>query len=241
MLPDYSDIPESTATTSYSWLGAWSTALRRPSVEAYESIIDDPLASLGRAITWLVTASLAAYAVTGLLQAAYFQMAAKPELLRAIATTEGVDPELVSTIINNLWLVIVCMVPLASGAFVIGQLFYTGVLHFALSAFGGQGTYADLVYATAAYTAPLTLIGTLLGIIPCVNILTLPLGIYGLLLHFLAVKSASRLSWGAATASIVIVGMLFLLVAAVLVLAIAGPILKSLPTLPPSLPGGVTL
>jgi hypothetical protein len=240
MLTDYSAIPDATATTSYSWLGAWSTALRRPSVEAYESIIDDPRSSLGRAITWLVTSSLAAYAATGLLQAARLQMVAWPELLGTIATTERVDPELLSTIVNYLWLPILCMVPLASVAFVIGQLIYSAVLHFALSAFGGQETYADLVYALAAYTAPLTLIGTLLGIIPYVNILTLPLGIYGLLLHFLAVKSASRLGWGAATASIMIVGLLFLLLVAVLALAVAGPILRNLPPLPPTSPGGVT-
>jgi hypothetical protein len=240
MLPDYSEIPESSTTTSYSWLGAWTAALRRPSVEVYESLLDDPAASLGRAVTWLFAASLAGYAISGLLEAAYFQFASKPDLLNSIATAEGIDPQLASTILNNLWLAILCLVPLGSVAFVMGQLIYAGVLHFALSAFGGQETYADLVYALAAYTAPITLVSTLLGIIPCVNFLTLPLGIYSVFLHFLAAKSASRLGWGATTASIVIVGLLFLLVTAIAALAILGPIVENLPPLPSTSAGGAT-
>jgi uncharacterized membrane protein len=83
-----------------------------------------------------------------------------------------------------------------------------------------------LVYTHAAYLAPLTLLTTLLGMIPVVNCLTLPLGLYSFGLQLLALKAATRMGWGRVFATLLIVGLLIGLVVAVLGLGVFAPELE---------------
>jgi len=92
--------------------------------------------------------------------------------------------------------------------------------------------FAGLTYAIAAYTAPFTLLSSLVGLIPIVNCLTLPLSLYTVGLHLLAVKAATRLSWGRTVASLLIVGLLFALVIIVAALFLIGPVAAWLQALP---------
>jgi uncharacterized membrane protein len=80
-----------------------------------------------------------------------------------------------------------------------------------------------LVYAHAAYLAPLTLLTTLLGMIPLVNCLTLPLALYSVGLQLLALKAATRMAWGRVIATLLIILLLIGLVVAVLGLGLLAP------------------
>ena len=86
-----------------------------------------------------------------------------------------------------------------------------GVTHGIGRALGSTGTYSQLVYAMATYLAPWSLITMVVGSIPLVNYLVLPLAIYGIVLNVIAVKAANHFGWGkaiAASAAGIVVGIL---------------------------------
>ena len=217
---------------SFSWIQAWTTALTRPSVAAYEALLRDPKAGMGRAVAWILVSSLVSYGIIGGIQALLLRTTLAPAYLRGFEQGAGRAVQSLPAFASSLWIAALCFIPIAVAAFLIGQLFYAGILHFTASALGSQGTYGGLTYAIAAYTAPFTLLSSLLGLIPVVNCLTLPMGLYTIGLHLLAVKAATRMSWGRTIASILIVGLLFTLVAVVAALFLIGPVANWLRTLP---------
>lgn len=221
-----------TEARSYTWLQAWTVALTRPSVSMYEALLQDPKAGLSRAITWLLVSSFVSYAIVGVIQALLLQTAFAPAYLRAFEQGTGRAAESLPAIAPTLWIAALCLIPIGAAATLIGQLLYTAVLHFTASALGSQGDYGGLTYAIAAYTAPFTLLSSLVGLIPFVNCLTLPLSLYTVGLHLLAVKAATRLSWGRTVASLLIVGLLFALVLIVAALFLIGPVAAWLRALP---------
>lgn len=229
---DISSSAPSTETRSYTWLQAWTMALTRPSVAVYEALLQDPRAGMTRAIVWLLGSALVSYGIVGVIQALLVRSAFAPAYLRGLEQGAGQAAESLPAIASMLWIAVLCLIPLGAAATVIGQLLYAGILHFTTSALGSQGSYGDLTYAIAAYTAPFTLLSSLIGLVPIVNCLTMPLSLYTIGLHLLAVKAATRLSWGRTVAGILIVGLLFVLVITVAVLSLIGPVGQWLQTLP---------
>jgi pilus assembly protein Flp/PilA len=193
---------------SLSWSETWIKALTQPSEASYAEIANDPEATPRRAYTWIFISSLIGYII-------YMFVSS---LLGTNMIGERVLGSLVAAVL--------CGAPIGGLLAVLGIMINAGISQLIASALGGTGTYSKLVYAVAAYTAPLSLISFFLGIIPYVNCLALPLGLYGIFLNITAVKAVNRFSWGKAViSSIVILVLLIVLVAIVVivVLALLGP------------------
>ncbi|NCQ35776.1 hypothetical protein GW813_12060, partial [bacterium] len=82
--------------------------------------------------------------------------------------------------------------------------------------FKGTGSYSQLVYAAAAFTAPLMLISGAISalsliltpyIVLCFSILSIGLGIYALVLWVVAVKGVNGFGWGEAVGSVFLPGL----------------------------------
>ena len=206
--------PASEATElrpTFSWLGAWKAALTQPSVATYTDLLLDPRMSLRRAVAWLVTCSLIANLVGILLLATVF-----PSTLTELAfDASQTGPQGFQTTPSMLLVFSLACVPFMAMMFVATSLLGYALLHFIASALGSQGSYTELVYAHAAYLAPLTFLTTLLGMFPVVNCLTLPLGLYSLGLQLMALKASARMTWGRVIAVMGVVALLIILVAAV--------------------------
>ncbi|MGB9634438.1 MAG: Yip1 family protein [Chloroflexaceae bacterium] len=77
---------------------------------------------------------------------------------------------------------------------VIGLLIYWGLVYLLGRAFGGTGEFGELAYGFALFSAPLTVIGGLVSIIPFVGVfLSFAVSIYGLYLTYLAIQSGMNL------------------------------------------------
>jgi hypothetical protein len=115
----------------------------------------------------------------------------------------------------------ICLVPATAAAGVLGFALVTGITQLVAKILGGSGTYSKLAYATAAYSAPLSLLTTALGAIPYVGYVTTPLGwIYGLVLNVIAVKAVNKFGWGKAivpSAVLVVVGLILIVLWVVIV------------------------
>lgn len=113
---------------------------------------------------------------------------------------------------------------------VIGLLIYWGIVYLLGRAFGGTGEFGELAYGFALFSAPLTVIGGLLSIIPAVGVfLSLAVSIYGLYLTYLAIQSGMNLPANKALyvvlilfAILVAIGLCVVLFFAAIIAAIIG-------------------
>jgi uncharacterized membrane protein len=204
--------PPGEAPATYTWFAAWRAALTRPSVATYTDLLLDPRASLGRAVAWLFVSTLLAYLMGLALQTLLF-----PSVLGEILREAGdVAPGVL------LAFSLACT-PFVAASAIATYLAGFGLVHFIASALGSQGSYTQVVYAHAAYLAPLGMLTTVLGMIPLINCLTLPLALYSFGLQLMALKASTRLSWGRVLAVLGILALLVTLLAVVLTLGLLAP------------------
>jgi MFS family permease len=197
------------------WCTVWINALTKPSVPEYQAIVSQPNISIGTASLWVFAASAVGYFLT------FAILAILPDL-------NPFSRELGSANAPGLGfgVVIICLAPVAAAFSLVGLYLTAGISHIVARALGGIGTYTQLVYAIAAYSAPISLLATFIGLIPIVNCLSFPIGIYALFLNVLSVKAVHRFGWGKAFLSSAFIVAIVLVLAACLVigiLALLGP------------------
>ena len=216
------DLP--TGYGTYSWFEAWRMALTRPNEETFRSLADDPNGSLGRALGWIAITSAISFLISSAIQLVFSGLLAGPSVFEALEQEAGL------LLPGGLMIagVFVCGLPMVALFSAIGILIYTGLVQFTASAFGGEGTFTEMAYALAAFTAPITLLSAAIGWIPIVNCLTIPLVIYNLVLTLLAVKSVNRISWGKTIGIFAVLLLVSVLLAVVLGLLIWIPLRDTL-------------
>jgi len=226
-------LPTSPGGASLSWPQVWMRALTQPSVVTYEELIRDPGARPGRAYIWVVVASLIEFFVVMLGQL-------------ALVGSFGGDLQDALPMIGLLGSsVLICGAPIVAVLSLLALMISAGISQLVAGALGGIGTYSRLVYAIAAYLAPLSIITSVLGLIPFLGVcLIFPLGIYAIVLNVIAIKAVNQFDWGKAIlSSAAILGMILgiavvLAAVVILILALLGPavgnvfsnIIETLPT-----------
>ena len=146
-----------------TWMDVWISAITEPSSKTFENILRDPSASARRAYGWIFFSSLFGFFITFLLQI----IINKKEF-----DTLGVNPSapLALGIFGG---ILLCAAPLASIFAVIGVMINTGLTQWIATGLGGKGSFSQLVYAVAAFTAPITLISSLIAPIPLLNFISI--------------------------------------------------------------------
>jgi hypothetical protein len=100
---------------------------------------------------------------------------------------------------------------------------YMGIVYLLGKAFGGTGNFGELAYDIALFSAPLSVVGSLLGIIPILGgIAALVLGIYQIYLTYLGIQSGLNLPKDKALIVMVIIFVIIAAIVACFVLVIAG-------------------
>ncbi len=166
----------------------WLTALTTQSVDGYAAILDDPEAEAGRAFEWMAYASV----LTGLLSP--LALLNTPQLAELRAT-----PEFQQLTGSLNWVTVLMIMGLAMAVLtpilgVIQLAISAGIQNFLAVFMGGKGTFGRTTYALAAYQVPVSLLTTLLGIIPVVGpCLAGPLGLYSLVLNVRALQASHDL------------------------------------------------
>jgi hypothetical protein len=92
---------------------------------------------------------------------------------------------------------VIC-VPVGAALAVVFLIISVGLQHLVARAIGGKGIFDDLVYASAAFAAPLSLISAALGMVPLLGCFSIFLGLYALGLSVIAIKAVHRLDTGRA-------------------------------------------
>ena len=100
-----------------------------------------------------------------------------------------------------------------------------GIYHLIAKLLGGTGEYGRLAYLSAAFSAPLGIVTTLLSLIPLAGCVTPLIGIYTLVLSYFAVKVEHQLSSGRAIMVILIPALVLIVLVMCFIFGIVGMIM----------------
>lgn len=198
---------------SYSTLDVWATVLTVQDVKVYEDLLNDPKASLGRAFTWMAIAGL----VNALLLPLVFILNPGISELASMPEFQGANT---TSFLFIFVLILLIVAPISS---VINLAIVGGIQNFLARFFAGAGNYTRTVYALAAFLSPITILSSLVILIPIVGqCLSFPLAIYNIVLNVRALKAAHFISTGAAIGVIFSPAILVFVFGCLLVLLTSG-------------------
>jgi hypothetical protein len=189
------------------WIATWRRVVTQPGEPVFLEEKSNPNGTLQTAIIWMVIAGVVAGifgAIAGAIGASSMAaMLGQADLPPEVMAQMG---PLVSTLSATSGLAAIITVPLF---FLIG----TFILHLIAKMLGGQGDYGKFAYLAGTFQAPLTIVSSILAVIPvlggCVSFLIV---IYTYVLSFFAVKANYGLTSGRAVAVILIpLALLFVL------------------------------
>ncbi|MCB9112778.1 MAG: YIP1 family protein [Anaerolineales bacterium] len=213
------------AARSYSFFDVWMTVLTVQDVKAFEDVLDDPEAGFERAFSWMAVAGLVNALVAPLFimfnSSQFSQILNDPDFRSLLGYRQ-----LTSTTL----MIMVAMFMLVAAP--IGNMLNIaitgGIQNLMAMLFGGGGNYRRTVYALASYLAPMTMITSLLAVIPVAGqCLSLPVGIYGLVLNVRALRASHSISTGAAIGAIFAPGILFFIFGCLIFFVLGGANLSS--------------
>jgi hypothetical protein len=151
--------PDTPATISepaptLTWMDVWISAITEPSAKTYENFLRDPKVSSRRAFGWIFFSSLFGFFISFLLQIL---------LNRNLFNSLSINPN-TPFVLEVFGVVLVCAAPLTAGLSVLGLIINAGLTQWIATGLGGKGNFTKLVYAIAAFTAPITLASSLLWV-----------------------------------------------------------------------------
>ncbi len=193
-----------------SWIDTWANALTVPKVASFEAIANEAPANPSRAYAWVVYSSLVAYLINGAIQLLFSGTVSQGELAHNLILQANPGTTLTLAL---------CGAPIVAVGAVLGVIIDAAVIQLFARRLGGEGSFRQMVYVTAAIVSPLTIIAAALGAIPYVAYLNIPIGLYALYLTLVAVKAVNRFGWRKASlAGLIFPGALALLAGLLLVL-----------------------
>src|SRR2546423_1544255 len=130
-----------------STIETWTKAITQPSVTTFEQIsAETPPNSNSRAYGWIFVSSLVAFLITWVANMIFASVVRSP-------AGEGLQQS--SSVIN-----VIC-VPVEAAIAVLFFALGVAITQFIARALGGTGTYKQLLYTSAAFSAPLTIISAI--------------------------------------------------------------------------------
>jgi hypothetical protein len=209
----------------------WQTWLRvttSPGEPTFEVERQKPQATLATALIWMLIAGAVA-AVLGLIQTTIAAGAVQNSISQGLAMAD-LPPETrtqLEQILNSGILGSLGGVSLGSLITVpLGFLIGTGILYLIAKLLGGTGEFGRYAYLNAAFTAPLTILSSLISIIPVLGCVSIFIGIYQLVLTYYSTKVEHNLSSGRALIVVLLPVILVLLLIFCFVFFIVGALLS---------------
>ena len=110
----------------------------------------------------------------------------------------------------------------------IGFFIGTGISFILARLLGGQGSFSRYAYITAAFAAPLSIISSIIGMIPVVSCLAIGVSIYQIILSYHATMVEMRLSSGKALLVVLLPLIVLILIFGCLAMSVIGIIFAAI-------------
>lgn len=169
----------------HRWYQIWIAAVTRPSIETFEEIAQDPRASVSRAFFWMFLATAVGNIVGAIALSGVFGVFAPlggVETLGEIVALMAVGGIMWAclgaafTLLSPLWFAI-----------------RVGVRHRVASSLGGAGSYEQMAYTFAAYSAPMSLLFYVAYASQCGGFLLPIIALYRIVLDIVAIRAAHEI------------------------------------------------
>jgi hypothetical protein len=190
----------------------WIKAVTKPNEQTFAEIANSPDASPNKAYLWVFLSSLVSFFLVIL-----------ASTLFGASSQYGVD---IRSIMGGSMIALLCAAPIGAA---VGVLFFAldiAIIQWVAKMFKGAGSYNQLVYAVAAFSAPIGIVSgviSALSAIPYIgvifSIISLGVSIYAILLMVMAVKGVNKFGWGEAVGSVLLPGIVIGLLCGCLVFA----------------------
>jgi hypothetical protein len=210
---------DSTLAAPEPFYKVWLKAITKPNEQTFAEIANSPGASPNKAYLWLVIAYIFTFFVSMLV------------VFFSSSSQYGNFGEALGGSV----IALICGAPIGA---VVGLLFYAlevAIIQWVAKLFKGTGSYNQLIYAFAAFTAPITLVSGALSafsLIPfiglCFSIISIGIGFYSIFLMITAVKGVNKFGWGEAAGSVLLPGLVLIFVCGCLtigILMLLGPVI----------------
>lgn len=210
---------DSTPAAPEPFYKVWLKAVTKPNEQTYAEIANSSGASPTKAYLWLAISYIFTFFVSMLV----FSFSSSSQY--------GDFGEALGGSV----IALICGAPIGA---VIGLLIYAlevAIVQWVAKLFKGTGSYNQLIYAFAAFTAPLTLVSGVLSafsLIPfiglCFSIISIGIGLYSIFLMITAVKGVNKFGWGEAAGSVLLPGLVLIFVCGCLtigILMLLGPVI----------------
>ncbi len=206
----------------------WLHVTTAPGEPTFEAERQKPQATLTTALIWMLIAGVIA-ALLGFIQAAVTAGAAQGTIAQFLATA-NLPPEtrvaleqmlnsgVLSILGGGASLTSIIMVP-------IGFLVGTAIYFVIAKLLGGTGDFGRYAYLNAAFGAPLTILSSLLSVIPVLGCISIFIGIYQLVLTYYSTKVEHNLTSGRALIVVLLPLIVVLLLVSCFVFFVLGAIL----------------
>ena len=218
-----SNIPvyDSTPPAPESFYQTWIKAITKSNERTFAEIANSPDAGPNKAYLWVFLSSLAS-----------FFLVALASTLFGASSQYGVD---ISSAMGSSVIALLCAAPIGAAVMVLFFALDTAIIQWVAKMFKGTGSYNQLVYAVAAFSAPISLVSGVissLSTIPyiglCFSVISFGVGIYAIVLMVMAVKGVNKFGWGEAVGSVLLPGIVIGLLCGCLVIGILmllGPVI----------------
>lgn len=194
----------------------WQTWLRvvtSPGEPTFEAERQKPQATLTTALIWMVIAGAVA-AVLGLIQTTISAGAMQSSVAQLLAQAD-LPPEaraqleqvFNSGVLGGLGGASVASIVMVPIGFLVG----TAILFLIAKVLGGTGDFGRYAYLNASFTAPLTILSSLLSVIPVLGCISIFVSIYQLVLTYYSTKVEHNLTSGKALLVVLLPVILVLL------------------------------
>lgn len=206
----------------------WLHVTTAPGEPTFEAERQKPQATLTTALIWMVIAGVVA-AILGFIQAAVAAGAAQGTIAQLLATAD-LPPEtrvaleqllnsgVLSILTGGASLTSIIMVP-------IGFLVSTAIYFVIAKLLGGTGDFGRYAYLNASFGAPLTILSSILSVIPFLGCISIFVSIYQLVLIYYSTKVEHNLTSGRALIVVLLPLIVILLLVFCFVFFILGALL----------------
>ena len=205
-----SNDPMFTPSAPAPFYQVWIKAVTKPNEQTYADIANSPDANPNKAYLWVFLTYLVTYFLVML------------ATMLGGSSQYGVD---MGSALGGSALVLLCVAPIGAAIGVLIFAINAAIIQWVAKLFKGVGSYNQLVYAFAAFLAPIGLVSgvvSALSLIPyvgmCFSVLSIGISIYTIVLMVMAVKGVNKFGWGEAVGSVLLPGLVIGLVCGCLVI-----------------------
>ena len=148
------------------WFSVWMKAVTKPSEQTFVEIIQNPDATTKTAMLWVFIAGTISGIFQAFLQAIYAFTGTTPQIpgLEQFSQTPAISGD--PSVILVSMLTSVCFSPVVGVISVIFFAIGTAITQWVAKLFGGLGSFDKLAYAIAAISVPVTLVSSVLVLLP---------------------------------------------------------------------------